>query len=94
MAKKDSILKRGGKKLDEWTDNPIFGLLNPAGYVSKQAFDYVRDLRRDRDRSFGDRFSNWRDRRAIRDFEGRGADDDVDIFNFTLDRLSLISEDK
>jgi hypothetical protein len=95
MAKKDSILKRTGKKLDEWTDNPIFGLLNPEGYVSKQAFDYIRDLRRDRDssfgdrfsnwrdrdRSFGDRFSNWRDRRTIRDFEGRGADDDIDIID-------------
>ena len=34
MAKKESILKRTGKKLDEWTDNPLLGLLNPAGYVS------------------------------------------------------------
>ena len=76
MAKKDSILK---KTRDILTDD----LNDPDDYFLGKYWDRFRDRDsfRDRDRSFGDRFSNWRDRRTIRDFKGRGADDDVDILD-------------
>ena len=64
MAKKDSILK---KTRDILTDD----LNDPDDYFLGKYWDRFRDRDsfRDRDRSFGDRFSNWRDRRRSIDLE-------------------------